>query len=373
MSSLLYRGGCSCLSWAGRRARVVAACRWKGGRAAEPLNKPLKQWTLIVSPQSRLCVELPCSVRVSSQDPFAYPHADRVFVTVSGVDRNVHRGLDLDNIEVKYEESSRQVVIHSRDIDSHTCVEVTTPVRFDVNIKTSGTGSVNIKKIECDNCHIETEKGDSVLQSVKSHAVNIRTDGGKVSCLGTVYGNVNIYAAAQSSVKIEKLQGTSINICTEDGTLKAKYLYTESSSISSASGDIRLGSVHGDVNLHSQHGSVTVGSLDGSLSASTCDGAMDIYVSQVGQVHLKSEEGCITVRVPEKLPTSLQLAGTTVDVSPDIQLNEIQTTSKEGQVTLTASINAANGRERWIKAESKRGTVSLKTQNWLQSLKFHTT
>ncbi|NP_001090051.1 uncharacterized protein LOC735125 [Xenopus laevis] len=199
MSSLVYRGYC-CLSLAGKKARVVAAaaCRWKGSRAAEPRNKPLKQWTLIVSPQSRLNVELPCSVRVSSQDPLAYPLADRVFVTVSGVDRNVHRGLDLDNIEVKYEESSRQVVIRSRDIDSHTCVEVTTPVRFDVNIKTTGTGSVNVKKIECDNCHVETEKGDSVLQSVKSHTVDIRTDGGKVVCLGTVHGNVNIYASAQS-------------------------------------------------------------------------------------------------------------------------------------------------------------------------------
>lgn len=47
------------------------------------------------------------------------------------------------------------------------------------------------------------------------------------------------------TVDIEKLLGTSINICTENGQLKAKYLYAESSSMSSAAGDIIVGSIHG--------------------------------------------------------------------------------------------------------------------------------
>lgn len=38
---------------------------------------------------------------------------------------------------------------------------------LDLDIKTSGTGCVKIQKIECDNCKIETEKGTSVLQSIK--------------------------------------------------------------------------------------------------------------------------------------------------------------------------------------------------------------
>lgn len=106
------------------------ACRHWGSWAAEARNKPLKQWTLIVHPLSSLRVKLPCNVRVRPQDPLTYPDADRVFVVVSGVDRNVHRGLDLDNIEVRYDEESRQVLISSQDIDSQTCVEVTTPLRF---------------------------------------------------------------------------------------------------------------------------------------------------------------------------------------------------------------------------------------------------
>ena len=50
-------------------------------------------------------------------------------------------------------------------------------------------------------------------------------------------------------MNIEKLQGTSINISTEDGLLKTKYLYAESSSLSSVAGDILLGSIHGKKEL----------------------------------------------------------------------------------------------------------------------------
>ncbi|MEE6481397.1 hypothetical protein FKM82_012852 [Ascaphus truei] len=264
MASLALRP-CWSLAGKGRRLQALATGRWNGSWSAEPRNKPLKQWTLIVNPLSTLRVQLPCNVTVKTQDPLAYPMADRVFVTVSGVDRNTHRGLDLDNIEVKYDEGSRQVLILSQDIDSQTCVDVSTPLRFDVDIKTLGTGCVKIKQIECDNCQIETEKGDSILQSVKGHKVHIRAKGGKVICLGTVHGNVDIHASDHSTVDIEKLLGTSINICTEDGQLKTKYLYGESSSLSSATGDIVLGSIHGDTGLHTEQGNITVGMHSTSL------------------------------------------------------------------------------------------------------------
>lgn len=349
------------------------ACRHWGSWAAEARNKPLKQWTLIVHPLSSLRVKLPCNVRVRPQDPLTYPDADRVFVVVSGVDRNVHRGLDLDNIEVRYDEESRQVLITSQDIDSQTCVEVTTPVRFDVNIKTMGFGSVNVKKIECDHCQIETEKGSSVLQSIKGHNVHIRTKGGKVVCLGTVHGNVDIRALAHSTVDIEKLLGTSINICTESGQLKAKYLYAESSSMFSAAGDIIVGSAHGDTKLQTTEGNITVDSSDGCLMASSNQGTIDVYVSQAGKVYLKTDNGSITVKIPANLQAQLQLTGAAVSVNPDVPLQEIENTSREGQTILKATMNLVSETQRWIVAEAQRGTVYLKLQDWLQSLKLHTT
>ncbi|KAM4037583.1 protein FAM185A isoform 2-T2 [Anomaloglossus baeobatrachus] len=351
MVSLVCRGR---LWWS-----LATGTRHWGNWAAESRNKPLKQWTLIVNPLSSLRVKLPCNVRVRPQDPLTYPDADRVFVTVSGVDRNVHRGLDLDNIEVRYDEESKQVLISSRDIDGQTCVEVTTPVRFDVNIKTMGYGSVNVKKIECDNCQIETEKGSSVLQSVKGHNVHIRTQGGKVVCLGTVHGNVDIHALAHSTVDIEKLLGTSVNICTENGQLKAKYLYAESSSLMSSAGDITVGCAHD--------------SSDGCLMASSSQGTIDVYVSQAGKVYLKTDNGNITLKIPANIQAQLQLTGATVNVNPDVQLQDIENAFREGQTIMKATMNLVSETQRWIVAEAHRGTVYLKLQDWLQSLKLHTT
>ncbi|XP_030072604.1 protein FAM185A [Microcaecilia unicolor] len=367
------RGCCARSLWrTGGWARIPLRASSEGSGSAEgSRRKPLKQWTLIVSPYGSLRMRLPCGVTVRSQDPVSHPHADRLFVTVSGVERRVDRGLDLDNIEVRYDETARQVHIVSESIDSKSSVDVSTPLKFDLDIKTSGTGCVNIHKIECDSCTIETEKGNSILQSVKSYSIHVRARGGKV-CLGTVHGNVDIQATEQSTVDIDKLQGSSINICTEDGQLKTKYLYAESSFLSSAAGDISLGNIHGATTIQTKRGNITVDSSDGCLTASTHQGAIDVCIGQIEKVALKSQEGCITVKVPPSLKASLQLSGTKVEVSPEIQLQAIKNASKDGHPTISAHMNQTNENGKWIEADTKIGTVSLHVQSWFQSLKLET-
>ncbi|XP_064361392.1 protein FAM185A isoform X2 [Dromaius novaehollandiae] len=353
--------------WAPLAARVAGGWRAalsaagpRRGRSAEPGgSKPLKEWTLVVSPRGRLAVRLPCQVSVRPLDPQRYPGADRVLVTVSGVDRSPHRGCDLDHVQVRYDEALKQMAIVSESMDSKAAVDVRTPLKFDLDIKTSGTGCVKIQKIECDDCKIETEKGTSVLQSIKSHKINIRTNGGKVIGLGTLCGNTDIHATEKGSVSIEKLQGTSINISTEDGLLKTKYLYAESSSLSSVTGDILLGSIHD--------------SSDGSLKASTQHGAIDVYVSHLRKVDLKSQKGSITVKVPASLKAYLQLSGRKVDVSSEIRLEEAQSASKDDHVTISGHMNQRNDADKWIKADTQNGKVSLKSQSWIQSVKLKIT
>ncbi|XP_054844283.1 protein FAM185A isoform X2 [Eublepharis macularius] len=300
--------------------------------------KPLKEWTLVVSPFGQLKVRLPCHVTVCPLDPHEYPNADRVFVTVSG--QNTHRGADLDSVHVKYDEAQKEMAILSNDMDSTASVDVRIPVKFDLDIKTSGNGCVKIEKIECESCRIETEKGTSILQSVKS-------------------------------VDIEKLQGSSVNISTKDGSLKTRYLYAQSSFMSSAAGDILLGNVHGTTILQTKTGNITVDSSEGFLKASTHQGEIDIYtLSQEGEVDLKSQNGSITVRVPATLEAHLHLSGNKVDVSPELQLQEIQNVSREGHVMVTGHLNQRKEKEKRIKADTQNGTVHVKSQTWFQSVKL---
>ncbi|XP_069484157.1 protein FAM185A isoform X2 [Ambystoma mexicanum] len=318
----------------------------------------LKQWTLVVCPFSSLRVEVPCHVRVRTQDPLAYPNQDRVFVTISGAPRLQPHGPGLEDLEVKYKEAAKRLSILSERIDSQMRVEVSTPARFDLDIKTFGAGSVKIQKIDCDTCRIETEKGDSALQSVKSHHIHVRARGGKVVGIGTLHGNLDIQASEKSTVFLDKVQGSSVHISTEDGQLRTKYIYAESSFLSTAAGNIGLGSVHD--------------SLDGSLKALTQQGAINVYINQLGKVALKSQEGDIAVKVPASLKASLDFSGTEIDVNPEIQLQGTQNTSKEGHASLTAQMNERSDGEQWIHASTDTGRVSLQIQNWFQSLKLQT-
>ncbi|XP_058276378.1 protein FAM185A isoform X2 [Hirundo rustica] len=343
---------------------AALAVRAAGGRWAPPVPRrgrsgpgppQPREWALSVSPRGRLRVRLSCQVSVRPLDPQRCPGADRVLVAVSGGSPG-HRGRERDPVRVEHDEALGQVAIVADGVDSKTAVDVRTPAKFDLDIKTSGTGCVKIQKIECDNCKIETEKGTSVLQSIKSHKIDIRTNGGKVIGLGTLYGNTDICATEKGSVNIEKLQGTTINISTEDGLLKTKYLYAESASLSSESGDIMLGSIHD--------------SSDGSLKASTYHGTIDVYVSQLRKVDLKSQKGSIAVKVPASLKAYLELSGRKVDVSSEIQLKETQSVSKDDHVTISGHMNQRDERDKWIKADTQNGKVCLKTQSWFQSVKL---
>ncbi|NXX74181.1 F185A protein, partial [Urocolius indicus] len=322
-----------------------------------------------------LRVRLPCQVSVRPLDPRRYPGADRVLVSVSGAGGSPPPpGRQRHRVRVEYDEALGQAAIVADGVDGKAAVDVRTPVKFDLDIKTSGTGCVKVQKIECDNCKIETEKGTSVLQSIKSHKIDIRTNGGKVIGLGTLYGNTDIHATEKGSVNIEKLQGTSINISTEDGLLKTKYLYAETSSLSSVAGDILLGSIHGKkesmIYKFFYFLFFFLDSSDGSLKASTHQGTIDVYVSQLRKVDLKSQKGSITVKVPASLKAYLQLSGRKVDVSSEIQLEETQSASKDDHVTISGHMNQRDETDKWIKADTQNGKVCLKSQSWIQSVKL---
>ncbi|XP_008053310.1 protein FAM185A isoform X2 [Carlito syrichta] len=203
-----------------------------------------------------------------------------------------------------------------------------------------------------------------------SQNLHVQTKGGKVICLGTVYGNTDIHASDKSIVMVDKLQGSSVNISTEDGLLRAKYLYTESSLLSSAAGDITLGSVHGNITLQSKMGNITVDSSSGCLKASTHQGAIDVYVSQLGKVELGSHKGSVIIKVPSSLQAHLQLSGKEVDVNSEVHVQEMAEARKDDGVTITGLMNQASKNEKWIKADAPKGTVSFRRQSWFQSLKL---
>uniref|UniRef100_A0A670K311 Family with sequence similarity 185 member A n=1 Tax=Podarcis muralis TaxID=64176 RepID=A0A670K311_PODMU len=173
-------------SWAGscQQPRWFAAspCRCSKSEASKRKgSKPLKEWTLVVGPYGLLKARLPCHVSVHPLGPT--------------------QGADLDSLHVKYDEVRKEITIISEDMDGAASVDVRTPVKFDLDIKTTGNGCVKTEKIECNSCRIETEKGTSILRSIKSQKIDIQAKGGKVICLGTLQGNADIHVSQESVIQ----------------------------------------------------------------------------------------------------------------------------------------------------------------------------
>ncbi|XP_069765830.1 fibrinogen-like 2a isoform X6 [Narcine bancroftii] len=345
------------------------------GRAATPTrslgSKPkgsaLKRWTLLVEPFSNLKVRLPCDVSVRALDPHGYPAADRAFVELL----SPNQGENLDDVLVQYDRALKQMVVVSENVSSEARVHLVTPGKFDLDISTFREGCVKIKKMECDNCSVETERGHSILNSLKAHKVKVQSRGGNVICLGTIHGNVDIQTSNKGVVEIEKLQGTNMNISTTNGALKTKYIYAKSSHLSSSIGNIELGNIHGSVTIQTEAGAITVDSSDGNLKATTQQGDLDVYISQLGIVNLITQEGSITLKVPKALRAKLQLSGAVVEISPELYLQDIDSRTGEGHQTIQGFLNGKAEGAHLIEAHTVHGMLNIKSQSWIESLKLN--
>ncbi|XP_028815251.1 protein FAM185A isoform X2 [Denticeps clupeoides] len=359
------------------------------------LKTPLQQWTLAVSPFTKVRAQLCCDLTVRPLDPHSFPEADQLFITVFG--SGAEHDLKPHHLQVHYNHTDKELIIKD-NVSSHVSVHLTAPIKNDLFIETQGTGNVSIQGMENDVCKVQTERGHCVLTSLRSHHVSVQS-GGDITGFGTIHGNVDVCSTGDSTVDLHKIQGTTMNVSTEHGLLKVKAIYAESTTVMSSSGQIQLGHVHGDASVQSVMGDVAVGMLlhahtfitfisfiytlssifhywfpldssNGSLKVSTKSGNIDIYVGQSGSADLSTQEGSVSVRVPANITAALQLSGSSVEISPEICLIEAQRETTVTGMTLTGHFNGPSATEQWIKTQAAKGTISLRIQSWLETLRL---
>ncbi|XP_041852586.1 protein FAM185A [Melanotaenia boesemani] len=329
---------------------------------------PLRQWALVVSPFATVRAHLDCNISIRPLDPHAYPEADRAFITVHGAD--TEQEVCLDHLHVHYDEKSKELLISAEKISSDVSITMDAPIKSNLFITAGGKGSVQVKKMECDICKVQTNEGNCLLHSVKGHHVEVQSHGGNITGVGTIHGNVDISAKGDSEVNVKKLQGTAMNVSTENGPLKVKAIYAESSCVSSCSGRIELGHVHGNATVKNMSGDTVIDGSNGFLKVSSYSGVIDVYVGDGGSAELQSQEGALSVRVPSSLRAGVELCGVSVDISPEVVLHGVENDTTDGYTTLTGFINGESPVEQWVKARADRGSVRLRTQSWFDSLKL---
>ncbi|ROL43970.1 Protein FAM185A [Anabarilius grahami] len=321
------------------------------------LNKPIKQWELLVSPYTKVRCHLGCNISIKPLDPHAFPEADRAFITVHVTDAN--QTLNVDKFHVDYDDQSNELQILSDEVDINVTVELTAPIKCDLLIKTKDKGNVKIKNMESDLCHVHTERGHCVLKSVKGHEVQVQSTGGNVTGLKTLHGNVDISTSVDSNIDIKKIQGTTMNLSTEHGDLKVKAIYAESTSLSTSSGNIQIGHVHGEALVRSETGNIAIDSSSGALKVFTAAGNIHAYVGEDGTAELHSQQAdraFITVHVTDANQT---LNVDKFHVDYDDQSNELQILSDEVDINVTVELTAPIKCDLLIKTKDK-GNVKIK-------------
>ncbi|XP_053175302.1 protein FAM185A [Scomber japonicus] len=350
------------------RCFSVSACVKSTVTQDDAKKQPLKQWALDVSPFSTVRAHLDCSISVSPLDPHAFPEANRAFVTVHGAGGGQEVNLDL--LHVRYDETSKELLISAEQVNSKLSIDLTAPIKSNLFITTKGKGNVQVKKMECDTCKVQTEKGNCLLHSIRGHQVEVQSRGGHVTGVGTIHGNVDISTCGDSAVDVKKLQGTKMNVSTEHGPLKVKAIYAESSCVSSCSGKLQLGNVHGNATVKNVSGDTVIDGSNSFLNVSSHSGSIDVYVGDGGSADLHSQEGVVCVRVPSSLRAGVELNGRSVDVSPEVVLHGVQNNKTEGQTTVTGYMNTESPVDQWVKVQADKGSVHLKTQSWFETLKL---
>ncbi|KAM4734840.1 protein FAM185A [Anableps anableps] len=329
---------------------------------------PLRQWALAVSPFTTVRARLGCNICIRPLDVHAYPEANRALISVHSADSD-QRDL-MEHLHVRYDEQSQELLISAEKVNSNVTIEMDAPIKTNLFITTEGGGNVQVKKMESDICKVQTEKGNCLLHSVKGHQVEVRSHGGHVTGVGTIHGNVDISAKGDSAVDVKKLQGTRMKVSTEHGGLKVKAIYAESSCVLSCSGSVELGHVHGNTTVKNESGDTVVDGSNSFLKVSSISGSIDVYVGDGGTADLHTQDGGVRVRVPSSLRAGVNLSGVAVDVSLEVLLHKEQRNTTDDQITLTGYMNVEPPVDQWVKARADRGSVTLRTQSWFESLKL---
>uniref|UniRef100_A0A3B4BGF5 DUF4097 domain-containing protein n=1 Tax=Periophthalmus magnuspinnatus TaxID=409849 RepID=A0A3B4BGF5_9GOBI len=332
-------------------------------------KQPLKQWALSVSPYTSIKAVLSsCSFSVTPLDPHAFPEADRAFITVYGVSEGQKTALDHCHVHchVHYDEERRELHITDEKGNCQFSIDLEAPIKSNLFITTEGKGHVDISKMECDICKVSTQEGNCTLHSIKGHQVEVRSSGGCVTGLGTIHGNVDIVSSGESvkrAVNVKKLQGTTMNVSTEHGSLKVKAIYANSSSISSHTGKVKLGHVHGELMMYRRK--VCNKRYCFGIKISSHSGDIDLYVGDGGSADVCSVQGAVCVRVPSSLKAGVELCGASVNISPEVVIHEARKHQAPGFVNGESQMD-----QPYLKARTKTGSVTLKTQSWFESLKL---
>lgn len=313
-------------------------------------------------------VSLPYGVQIVASNPNVDPSLEKIEVEVQGIGL---KSLDDNDIQqmCRIENHLDSVVLtcpEGMKFDEHlVSCRISVPIRYNLEVAIRNLGNVYLESIECSHCTVSSQQGSIILSKMKTKTLRAKTTGGHILCSGTVLGDINFVTRKNGSIQADNLQGNSMLIKTEQGSVTIKSMYAKKSQIMNVNGNVNLSNVHGTTDVLMKDGNLNIQGVDGSLNVRGENAEISVHVAQLNNVSIESNSGNVDVSLPQNVSAKVHLEGGEVSVGDDLNfVGETgpllkQWTGKIGQSS------HANGQ---VYIVCKKGCVSLKTLDWLSSL-----
>lgn len=201
------------------------------------------------------------------------------------------------------------------------------------------------------NLHLKTSGGALDLESVHGQ-IDAKTSGGSIR-VRNCHGEIRL-ATSGGNIMAQQSSG-DLNLETSRGALSMKALHGKITAITS-SGTVNADDIEGRLSVATSHGAIKLSKIQGKLDASTSHGDIEARMTKVDSpVVLKTANGRIVLKVPDKTGIDLELEGPRVDV-PNLQ----DFAGRAGNTQIKGKLHGGGAP---LQARALRGRVKLVFEN----------
>ena len=203
-------------------------------------------------------------------------------------------GLDEDEFDVTFDETSNGLSIEGNKKDSNwgswgsrrVRFDITVPKHYNLNLHTSG-GSIRVDDL-VGNAEVDTSGGSLSFGNIEGE-IDGRTSGGSIRVEG-----------AKGNVKV-RTSGGSLSIGDIAGDIHGR----------TSGGSIRLGVVSGTADVATSGGSIRIEEVGGQVEAKTSGGSVELTLSKQPKGHsdISTSGGSITAFLAEGIAVDLYARG----------------------------------------------------------------
>ncbi|KAL4226318.1 hypothetical protein ACF0H5_014301 [Mactra antiquata] len=338
-------------------------------------GQPMEAWYYDVNKDGCLRLRSGMNVHVQPLNPQKHPQMNKLFINIMYMGKDRLSSSELVALTKSYivnvdlDDTNKEMEISIKEkarIDVQALVHVQVPIKYNIEVSCSKNGEVSLAQLEAEKLKVRTHQGNIIFKSIKSINVDVSTNSGNVHSQSLLQGNAKIVCRGNGGINAGRIQGQTVHCESQHGDIKVKAIYADSSQFSSDNGNIHLGSCHGNTKVNLSNGNLFIDSLDGNLKGHVEDGHTQLALSREGSVQLNTENGDISLRVPESLNSSVDLTASEIDQGEVTLYNSELST--EGALNELKGNLSKNKEESTIEASTKNGKIQLLHYDWFSSL-----